>query len=128
MLKKTSVAALVLVLLAAAIPGYSGSREEKDAPFALRLRESLTKLGTGPNARIEVRLRDNTRLKGYVAEASDDYFVVMDSKTGAATKVPYPQVKKVSGNNLSTGVKIALGIGLAIGILLIFIGIANGNG
>lgn len=42
----------------------------------------------------------------------------MDVKTGAATTVPYPQVKQVKGNNLSTGTKIAIGLGIVAGVIL----------
>jgi hypothetical protein len=52
-------------------------------------------------------------LKGDVAEASEDRFVVVD-KTGASTEVPYPQVKQAKGNNFSTGVKIAIVVGIIL--------------
>ncbi len=38
----------------------------------------------------------------------------------------YPQVKKVKGNNLSTGAKIAIGLGIAIAVVII-IAAASGN-
>ncbi len=130
MLKKGCLLVLILLLvhLISTSPGHAGPKEEKEARFAERVRESIAKLGTGPNARIEVTLQNNTKLKGYVSEASDNNFVVVDNKTGAATHVSYPQVKKVRGNNLSTGVKIAIGIGLAIYLFFVLRGIANGNG
>jgi hypothetical protein len=37
---------------------------------------------------------------------------------GVATTVAYPQVKQVRGNNLSTGGRIAIGVGLSIALLL----------
>ena len=45
-------------------------------------------------------------------------FAVVDDKTGAATTVTYPQVKQVKGNNLSTGVKIAIGIAIFLAVVL----------
>lgn len=41
--------------------------------------------------------------------------MIVDDKTGGTTAVPYPQVKKVKGNNLSTGAKIVIGVGIVIG-------------
>ena len=98
----------------------------KEARFAAKVKTDIAKLGTGPAARVEVNLKDKTKLKGYVSEVSDGHFVVVDYKTGAATQVPYPQVKKVKGNNLSTGAKIAIGIGVAIAFLVLF-GLSMGD-
>ena len=51
----------------------------------------------GKGALVRVKLRDGTKLAGYVSEANENSFVIVDSKTGAATNVPYPQVKQVKG-------------------------------
>jgi len=125
MLKK--VLSLVLVGFLLNVTGVSsahaGSKEEKEASFAEKVKEGISKLGTGAEARIEVKLRDKTKLKGYVSEAGEDSFVIVDEKTGATSTVTYPQVKQVKGNNLSKGAKIAIGVGvvlLPIIIALIF--------
>src|SRR2546421_4841670 len=86
----------------------AGPREDKAARYAGNVKEAISKLGTGPTARVEVKLRDKTKLKGYVDQIADDHFVVISDTTGAATAVAYPQVKQVKGNNLSTGAKIAI--------------------
>ena len=116
MFKKVLCLVLVGFVLGVAgvAPAYAGSKEEKEARFAEKVKEGISKLGTGPEARVEVKLRDKTKLKGYVSEAGKDSFVVVDEKTGAASTVPYPQVKQVKGNNLSTLAEIALGIGVII--------------
>jgi hypothetical protein len=84
------------------------SNKEKEAKLAADVKSQITKLGIGSAARIEIKLRDKTKLKGYVQEIAEDHFVVIDDGTGAATKIAYPQVKQVKGNNLSTGAKIAI--------------------
>ena len=106
----------------------AGAKEENDAKLAEKVRAAVTKLGTGPATRIQVKLRDNTKLSGYLSQVRDESFVIVDDKTGSAHALLYPQVKQVKGNNLSTGAKIAIGVGIAIGIIAIFIGIANGKG
>lgn len=95
-------------------PVYASSKEEKATRLAEKVKAGINKLGTGSDARIEVKLRDKTKLKGYVSEAGEDSFVVVDEKTGASSTVPYVQVKQVKGNNLSTAAEIALGIGIII--------------
>jgi len=117
--KLTSLAvASALVLFACSTSIAASSKEEKEAKLSEKVKTGVSKIGTGPAARVEVKLRDKTKLKGYVGEMSENYFVVIDDKTGAAITVPYPQVKQVKGNNLSTGAKIAIGIGVVVLLVL----------
>lgn len=99
----------------------SGGKAEKEAQFVKRVREGIAKLGVGEEARVEVKLRDKTKLNGYVGEANSESFTVVDAKTGAATRVTYPQVKGVKGNNLSEGVKVAIGVGALIVLVVILV-------
>ena len=100
-------------------PAFAGPREDKGARLAEKVREGIGRLGTGEAARVEVKLRDKSKLKGYVKEAGEACFVLLDAKTGAATSVPYPQVAQVRGHNLSTGQKVAIGVGVTLGALLL---------
>lgn len=99
----------------------SGGKAEKEAQFVKRVREGIAKLGVGEEARIEVKLRDATKLNGYVGEANVESFTVVDAKTGTATRVAYAQVKGVKGNNLSEGAKIAIGVGALILLAVILL-------
>jgi len=117
------IVALVLVWvlfnLAGVIVAHADSKEEKQALFAEKVKASVLKLGTGETAQVKVQLRDKTKLEGYISAADEDGFTVTNSKSGVATSVVYPQVKSVKGNNLSTGAKIAIGIGIAAVILVL---------
>lgn len=73
-----------------------------------KVRDEIRKLGTGPDAQVKLELRDKTKVEGYVSEANDADFIVVDPRSGTSTTVAYPQVRKARGNNLSGGVKIAL--------------------
>jgi hypothetical protein len=116
MLKK--VLSLVLVGFLLSVAGlrlaYAGPNKEKETRFAEKVKAGISKLGTGAEARIEVKLRDKTKLKGYVSEAGEDSFVIVDEKTGATSTVTYVQVKQVKGNNLSTAAEIAIGVGVIL--------------
>lgn len=118
----------VLINLAAATPAYAVSREAKDARFAEKVKASVLKLGTGEPARVRIKLRDKTKLAGYISAADGDSFTVIDSQTGMATTIAYPQVKSVQGNNLSTGAKIAIGVGIAATIIFIILWYTTGPG
>jgi hypothetical protein len=104
-LKCAKVTSILLTILLAHIaypsPALAGDRAEQEVQFAQKAKNEITKLGTGPDARVEVKLRDKTKLKGHFSEVSDQSFAVVDDKTGVATTVTYPQVKQVRGNNLS---------------------------
>jgi len=104
---------------------YAGSKEEKEARFTERVKQNVSKLGTGTEARVEVKLRNKTKLKGYISQINENSFTVVDEKTGNASEVPYPNAKQVKGNNLSTGVKIAIGIGIVL-VIVFLIGAYGG--
>ncbi len=119
MLKKICSAVLAALLLqAAAAPALAKSSAEKESKRVEKVRTQLAKLGTGKDALVRLELRDKTKLAGYVSEAGPESFVVVN-KAGVATSVAYPQVKKAQGNNLSTGAKIAIGIGIGAAVTLI---------
>ena len=116
---------LTLVALLINVTGeklaYAESKEEKQARFAEKVKTSVLKLGTGEAARVKIQLRDKTKLEGYLSAADENGFIVTNSKTGVATPLTYPQVKSVKGNNLSTGAKIAIGVGIAAAVILLIL-------
>ena len=129
MLKKICSVVLVgLMLQAAALPVFAKSAAEKEAKRAEKVRTQLMKLGTGTDARVRLVLRDKTKLEGYVSEAGADTFAVTD-RAGKTTTVGYGQVGKAQGNNLSTGAKIAIGVGIGAGVtlLIFFIWLAHAD-
>ena len=119
---KKVIAMILAGLLMAALnvqPIAAASKAEKEVRFTGKVKQGIEKLGSGRDARVEVKLRDKTRVKGYVSEISDDGFVVTDFKTGAASTIAYADVAQVKGNNLSTGAKIAIGVSVAVGLIVL---------
>lgn len=118
--KILSLALVILVInLAFGVTAFAGTRADKEAKFAAKVRNELAKLGTGTDARVEVKLRDKTKLKGYISQINENSFVVVADNTNAPTEVSYSQTKQVKGNNLSTGAKIAIGIGIGVAIFFV---------
>jgi hypothetical protein len=119
MLKKIfTVIISALLLQAAAAPAFAGTTVRKDAERAEKVRAQFSKLGTGKDALVRVELKGKTKIEGYLSEAGADSFTVTD-REGKATTVPYRDVKKAHGNNLSTGAKIAIGAGVAAAVVLL---------
>lgn len=123
MLRKTFVMLLSGVLTLTAF-GVRPARAQsaQDAELAARARADISRLGTGEKARVEVRLRDDTRLKGYVSAAGTDSFTLTNRETGASQTVAYADVSKVkkSGGGLSTRTWVILG---AVAATLVVVGI-----
>ena len=120
MLKKILCLVLIgsIMIVAGGRTALAASVNAKEAALTEKVKTAIAKLGTGPSAQVEITLHDKSKLKGYIKEADDEHFVLVH-KTGVATEVAYPQVRKVKGNNLSTGAKVAIGFGVGIVILLL---------
>jgi hypothetical protein len=86
-----------------------------DTDAASRARLRVEKSGVGSDARVEVKLLDGTRLKGYVSAKEQDSFTLTDRKTGAASVVRYAEVSEVkkSGGGLSSTSWIIIGSAIA---------------
>ncbi len=114
-----ALVASLLLMLVGAPTAAAKTKEEKVAAYAAKVKTEIAKLGTGPAAQITVKLRDKTKLSGYVSQANADSFVITDPKTGNSTEVPYPNVTQAKGKNLSTGATIAIAVGIAVGVTLL---------
>ena len=123
MLKKylVLVFTVLVINLSLSVSVFAETKAEKEAKFADKVKTNITKLGTGKDARVEVKLRDKTKLKGYISQINENGFVVVNEKTGAATEVAYPNAKQVKGNNLSTGIKIVIGVGILLAVMFILV-------
>lgn len=119
-LRKTLTLILSGILLPAAfgfqtVRAQTGAEARLDQPARMR----ILKLGIGERARVEVKLRDDSKLKGYISAAGADTFTVTDTKTGASNVVAYndvAQVKKPGG--LSTMTKALIGGAVAAGVIV----------
>lgn len=122
---KRCLSSLLIVTLTFATIGVTSaaakSKAEKEADRTAKVKAGIAKLGVGKETRVALKLRDKTKLSGYISQAGEESFVVTDAKTGAATTVAYPEVTQVQGNNLSTGAKIAIGIAIGVGATLLVI-------
>lgn len=97
----------------------AGPSPEKDTRLAQKVKAAIAELGAGQTTRVSVKLRDKTKLSGYVSEIGASSFVVTDLKTAAITTVAYPDVVQVKGNNLSTGAKIAITVAIVVTVIIV---------
>lgn len=112
MFKRIPAIFVLAVFLAATIgfhPVWAQTMKELQATE--KARASVLKLGVGQTARVEIKLQDQTKIRGYVSEAGQDTFTVIDQKTGTSQKLSYADVAEVKkpGGGPSTRTWMILG-------------------
>ncbi len=98
-------AVVLSVLLVFVSSGFRpvSAQTNKGNGFVEQARVKVQQIGVGSKARVEVKLRDKTKVKGYVSATGEDSFTVTDAKTGASQTVAYTEVAQVKkpGGGLS---------------------------
>ena len=67
---------------------------EKEAKEIADVKRRIEKLGTR-TVRVEIKLRNNTKRKGYVQQIAEDHLVLSDLKTNTDTRIAYTEILKV---------------------------------
>ena len=131
MKRKYLTFALVALLLQASvgIPATAAfaaekTQAERDAQTSEQVKVKVARLGVGERARVTVKFKDGTKLKGYISQAKDEEFIVRDRKTDAPTAVLYRDVARVDSNRgHSTARNITIGVVVGVGAVLTVLGI-----
>jgi cell division septal protein FtsQ len=124
MKRKYVVVALVALLLQSfaglnATAAATKTQAEQDAQLLEEVKVKVARLGVGERARVTVRFKDGTKLKGYISQAKDSEFVVRDRKTDTPSVVLYRDVARVDSNRgHSTARNVALGTAIGVGSVL----------
>jgi hypothetical protein len=86
-----------------------------------KVRKDVSKVGTGEKTNVEVDLIDGKVYAGYISEANDKTFVVIDKKNQSNT-IDYSDVRKLYDKKTGkTAMYIMIGVGAAaLTFLLIF--------
>ena len=69
------VACLLTVSIVCQQTASASSTPDKDARFAQKVRAAVLELGVGQTSLVSVKLRDKTKLAGYISEIGDSSFV-----------------------------------------------------
>ena len=125
MLKRLFSIGLVVLLFHAgnSLLIHDIARAQSDA-VSDKVKAEVAKRGTGPKAKVTVKLKDRTKLKGYISNASGDSFTLSDSKTGQGRTLAYSDVAEVKKQGgMSLAAKIGIGVGIGVGALALFVAI-----
>jgi hypothetical protein len=81
---------------------------QKKLSFTKKVKAAVAKIGTGQETRVEINLGNHTIMKGYISEAKEDEFMLVDPKRSVTVTVPYSQVKVIRGNNTRTDTRVSV--------------------
>ena len=112
MFRRTFTIMLSGLLLLSAF-GFQGAGAQSlvDQQATEKIRTKVLKMGVGVNARVQVKLIDNTQLNGYISAADQDSFTVVERGTGSSKTVSYAvtQSVKKAGSGVSARTFLILG-------------------
>lgn len=128
MLKKllTISLAITLVNLVCVLPAAASGQQDEDARHAAKLKARIAKLDIERDTRVEVKLHDGTKVKGYLSAVGENGFSITNLKTNVATSINYDQVKNFSSYHYdwrtgTFGTLLSIGVGVAVILAAIFV-------
>lgn len=113
MLKKYTTFMMVALLINFAFSGFVRAQDTENRATE-KVKIKVAKFGTGSKL-TEVKLKDKTKIKGYITEIKEDHFVVVSKKDRASTSIMYNDVKSV-GRPFTSLQKVLLIGGIAIAV------------
>ena len=121
MLKRIFAILLSTFVAMAAISFHSARAQTTfDDQATQKIRTKVAKIGLGPKARVEAKLRDGTKVKGYISAVNPDSFTITEQNTGNTRDLNYAdvaEVKKPGGGLSSRGWIIIAGAATAATIV-----------
>ena len=102
----------------------------RETQAAARVKTDVAKRGVGERARVKVKLRSGTELKGHISHAGEDAFDLVDATSGAASRIAYGDVVEVKSRGRSKGSRIGLIAGITAAALVVvgIVALRSGDG
>jgi small nuclear ribonucleoprotein (snRNP)-like protein len=104
--------AFLLVVLIATLGLTFPQNINAQTPSSIeKTRSKVQSLSVERDKKIEVKLKDNTKYKGFITSVDPDSFTVSDAKTSQSQKFSYAEVQDVkkAGGGISTKTWIIIG-------------------
>ena len=109
------------LVLTGSVQAVARGPAKNEATQVEKIKAKVAKLGTGEKAKAEVKLKTGEKIQGYVRASSDSDFTLTNKKTGQTRTIAYAEVAEVKKPGLSTGVKLAIGVGIAAAVLAVVV-------
>jgi len=124
MTKRLLIVMLTLLLMNAHSHAAFGvqAQTQADAQTLEQVRSKIARLGVGEKAKTTLRLKDGSKVKGYVAQIRETDVVIRDRQTDQPTPVLFRDIARVDDNRgHGTAKKIGLGVAIGAGAVLVVI-------
>jgi hypothetical protein len=114
---------LVFSVVIPAAPPASASSQKKEIS-AEEVKKRVESYGLGTTARVKVKLRNGTKMEGFIDSAGDDHFYLIrtDEQNGTAAIIAYSNVARIEGNEVKKSLvnwrKVAYRAGTGAGVFL----------
>ena len=112
-----ALACSLISLVMSLTPAHAQSQSDREAQ-ADKARAKVVKLGTGKQARVEVKLTDNRKLKGYIGEIAEDHFTLVDARHVNVIQIQYAQVQQIKNINHSAIYAPLFGAAIIGGVII----------
>ncbi len=113
---KTPLAITLSVIITALSFGLPATATAQSTADIEKIRARVQTLSASRDSQVEVKFRDQTKVKGYIASVEPVSFNLRDPKDGTSQSIAYSEVDSVSkaGSGMSTKTWLILG-GVAAG-------------
>lgn len=119
----------VLVFLVALVRVTPIHAQSKDADQTARIKAEVARRVASDKSKVKIKLRNGEELRARIDHADDDAFTITEDKTKRQTQLAYADVASVKGRGMSTGMKIAIVVGVAVVVVAVVgvISVKNGD-
>jgi len=100
-----------LALTGGATPAPARTWEEVRAALAAKMKDGITRLGTGEAAQVRLTLFDKSVLAGFIGEAGEQQFVLVRPEIELRWTIGYDEVEQLHGQNIASGFGVSVGEG-----------------
>lgn len=111
MFRRIGAIFVLAVFLAGTVGHPVCAQTIKELQATEKARANILKLGVGQTARVQIKLRDKTQVRGFVSQAGQDEFTVTDPKSGMTQKLSYTDVVEVRKPGMSPSTRTWLILG-----------------
>ena len=113
---KRTLTALFLATAIVLCPFKSPAHAQQQLDQTAKVKAEVVDRLKKKEEHVKIRLRNGTEVKGYITQTSDNGFTLSNEKTKTGTDIAYADVQHVEGRGMSKTKKIAIGVGVAVGV------------
>jgi sRNA-binding regulator protein Hfq len=124
MMKRTLTTLFLALAIALAPFGPVVRGQQAHVSETTKLKAEVEKRLSKKEARVKVKLRNGSQVKGRITQSSANGFTLTDEKTGSHSDLAYADVLAVEGRGMSKKKKILIATGIGVGLVIVVVALA----